>query len=150
MERKEDSLQQSIDRIQNDLIQLKSVQPIGGKSLVTNAISSNSAYDFYLRVEESAPVQYRTLVLGYSGPETNFAMLRLMIYVRANDPNVMADPIPYKTPTAPPAQVRWKRLFPPESGVAKWRFEIVKGQPGVPYYDLYFKFFINGTSGGSF
>lgn len=150
MDRKEESIEQQVDRIQNDLIQLKTVQPIGGKSLITNTISSSLQYDFYMRIFETDPVQYRTLNMNYSGPGTDFAMLRLMIFVRADNPDVMADPIPFQTPTAPPAKVRWKRIVPLETGVAKWRFQIVKGQVGVPYYDLYFKFYINGTSGGSF
>ena len=71
---------------------IKSTQPISGKSFVTYVTESGLQFDYSVTIPQS----YKTAVIDFTyspGAEFKQHILKPSVYYRLNDPNVMASPI---------------------------------------------------------
>lgn len=145
--RDESSPEYEVTAIENAITAVKSAQRLGTKSVINYRTRTSSLADYYFRIYQTNPERYFRITV--KNDRSKLALMRLMIYARVNNSNVMEDPIPYRTPTAPPVGMFWKREWPTAEGYTSWIVQVYKGQFGIDYYDAYFKFFIEGTDSGT-
>lgn len=143
-----DTFTQKVRALEEQARTLKQIQYVGQDSILSYRTYSASTYDYSARIYEANPTKYIRLTLNHAVAKYG-ALLNLTAFYRADDPNVLADPIPYKTPTAPAIEVRWKQEVPFLGDKTSWIIRIFKGHFGVDHYDAYLKFFIEGTDTGS-
>jgi hypothetical protein len=128
---------------------LKGVQFIGQRSIKSyKTFDPSTTYDYNFTLLQTDPIKDFTLTMTHDTGVPK-ALLELNIFARANNPDVMANPIPYRSPTAPPISVRWKKNMPQVDGETSWTVRVFKGNAGVASYEAYFKFFVDGTATGT-
>lgn len=130
------------------IVQLKTAQGLGGRAIRNYKTSTEAPYDYAFRILQTAGTRRFKITFNHSRVKSG-ALLRLKIFCRVDNPNVMQDPIPHRTPTAPALHTRWFKVMPPSGDKTVWIVNVIKGQFGIAYYDAYFKFFIDGTDEGS-
>lgn len=145
--RKQDSMVTEAADAIREIDQLKSKQFIGNKALIQYNTYSSNLYDYDFVITEPAYLRYFKITFTHSKAEA--ALLTLNVYARADNSDVMADPIPPKTGFAPALAVYIKKYMPLVPGETSWNIQVFKGQAGIPSYHAYFKFFIAGTASGT-
>lgn len=145
--RNEEYLEEEIVKLERQVIEMKGAQRIGEQSIVSYTTRTDNLTDYTFRIFASASERYFRLTLNHHTAREG-ALLRLAIFYRVNNSNVMQSPIPKKTPTAPELSVDWRREAPLQGDRTSWIVRVIKGQAGISYYDAYFKFFVEGTDSG--
>lgn len=145
---RENSLASEIIQEQRDLEDLKSLQYIGKKSITNYKTFSADAYDLDFVIVNADTIRNFTVTFTYDDPNTD-ALLSLNVYTRADNSDVMANPIPYFSPTAPEFTTRWKKDVPITQGQTVWYVQFIKNLPGFPSFHVYAKVFIDGTATGT-
>lgn len=144
--RDETDFTESVEEIERQIVE-KGLQFIGRKSIVNYRSRTGNLSDYNFRIYESNKTRYFRITL--KNDRSKLALMRLMIFCRTGNSDVMASPIPYKTATAPDITIKWTREWPASDGYTQWKVKVVKNLPGFDYFDAYFKFFIEGTDSGS-
>lgn len=146
--REESSFESEVIGIEQQIVELKGRQFIGRQSIVNYRSRTNNLSDYSFRIYAAAPTRYFRFTLNHSRAKEG-ALLRLMIFYRDNNSDVMAAPLPLKAATAPALSVDWRKETPLQGASTSWKVRVIKGQAGIDYYDAYFKFFIEGTDSGT-
>lgn len=121
----------------------KTAQPVPAGGISSFKYYTANQYDFTFTITAASPsaAQYKTF---YTGNSKN-VMYRMRVYVRIDNPDVMADPLPYQTPSAPPVYVRWAR-YDYTGDTMTFRIQYTKNNPGVDSYQVYVKYVLYGTA----
>jgi len=138
-----------IAQMKRDSDNIKGIQFIGLEGLRSykTFIPFPSQNDFSTTIAETQPI--RNFLFTFSHPASRKALLQLNVFTRTDNPDVMANPIPYQTPTAPTVTTRWKKDVPVGDYQTSWHVRFQKNLPGFPSFQLYAKFFIDGTATGT-
>ena len=90
-DRKTEDVLTTIKDGDTSLANIKSTQPISGKSFVTYVTSSDDLYDYVITMPQS--YKKATIMFYYkTGAEQKHHIVKPHIYYRLDDPNVMANP----------------------------------------------------------
>lgn len=144
--RDEPNFESEVVSIERQILELKGRQFIGQQSIINYRTRTSNLSDYNFTIYESAPLrQFRLTLIN---DRSKLALLRLMVFSRVDNSDVMASPIPYKTPTAPPIGIKWRREWPVSDGYTQWVVTVRKNLPGYDHFEAYFKFFIEGTDSG--
>lgn len=122
----------------------KSAQPIDGRGIVGwRHFDTSTLYDYTFTITEDNT--RRSITVPVLNAKGRVMMARLRVWARVDNPDVMANPLPPKTPTAPPVTIKCTRtLWTPEK--TEFRIDIIKNLPGFYSFQVYLKWVIVGTS----
>lgn len=147
-DRKNSNWLRDLKNAQRIVADRKSAQPIGKGSLVSYKTFSEVSYDYSFNIDNSNPLREFRLTFTHD-KSVNGALLSLQVFT-ALLPDVMVNAIPYFVGVMPGALVRWKKDIDLSDGTKTvWSIIVAKGSPGDSNFDVYFKFFIDGTDTGS-
>lgn len=147
--RKTDDWITDIKELQQNSRDRKSTQPIGAGSLLMYKTSTSALNDYNFTLLQTTPLRFFRVTFTHATSQRG-ALLSLKVFVGIDTPDVMSSPFPYFTSVGAPALVRWKKDTTLSSdSQTVWTIAVAKGNPGTPSYQVYFKFFIDGTDTGS-
>ena len=144
---KRDNIIDRIDRINKELADYKSVQPRVGDSLLAYDVASGSQNDYSVSVPQ---LDKRFAKVTYTANKSVDGILcDLKIFMRQSNGNVMADPQPEYTPTAPETSIRVYPEPPSNSTQRVWQV-VIFNNLNIATRTVYLKCFFTSTNDGSF
>ena len=146
--RKVEDFTDKIKKLERNERNIKGAQFVGQDSIRSYKTSSNNNYDHTFTISEADTVRIFRLTLIHATAKTG-ALITLNVLTRNDNSDVMSNPIPYATNTAPAIQTRWKREVPLVGDRTTWIIRYQKNLPGINSFVAYSKFFFDGTDTGT-
>ena len=129
--------------------QQQTTQQMGNGVLISYKTSSTALYDYNFTLTNTVPERMFRLVFTHDKAQDG-ALLDLKVFTSVDNTDVMANAIPYYVSVMPPALVRYKKDLAFTTGTqTAWKLVVAKGSLGVPSFEIYWKFFIDGTDKGT-
>lgn len=142
------SLEQAIINAERQLQELKSIQYVGKSSLKGYKTATNDSWDWSYYIDY--PAQVFRLRFNFDKAKKG-AIVRLALFYRINNGNVMQEPVPTNLATAPSLQFMIEAEDVTDTYM-QWQIRLLNNTFNGSYPEgltAYVKFFFDGTDTGT-